>query len=464
MNKEPKLLKEATRTAIGSLTQLAAVGPQDLHIHYGTNETNKPQAFQFQSTYSQHTRFGLDCTSVYDLKSQNPKFGSKLKFEIPFEKQNMISSIIFKVNFPDINPYASSETTGIHYIDKLGYRLIKHVSFKINNEIIEQYTGQYMYLLHKLETREGYKEGLECMMGMNECSDMDEGEARTLYIPLHLWYSRTMQQFFPLLAFHNQKIYIEIEFESFKNLVVVSENIDHLINVTLTTSSTGVVKLKIQDALQNELANFNNIIDGEFYIDYIILDHIERDIYLKTPHDHVYNLSLLQSERINSDTAKVELHFNLPIKQLIFVITDNSNNFEFTPFHNARLLVGQAGNDTMDNQSSDYYSLIQNYYHNVCHPENENIYSYSFALNSGISEHNGVVHFGKLPTKILEINGVIDSYATYRHQKKPEESKTEIIDSITGPNPTIFLTIHIYARGYNVLRTSQGYGRVEFKA
>ena len=460
MNKEVKLLNEATRTAIGSLTQLAAVGPQDLHIHYGTNETNKAQAFQFQSTYSQHTRFGIDCTSVYDLKSQNPKFGSKLKFEIPFEKQNMISSIIFKVKFPDINPYATSETTGIHYVDKLGYRLIKHVLFKINNEIIEQYTGQYMYILHKLETRESYKEGLECMMGMNECSDMDEGEARTLYIPLHLWYSRTMQQFFPLLAFHNQKIYIEIEFESFENLVV-SEDSGHTVDVTLTPLSRGNVRLNI--APINPTKDFNNIVDCEFYIDYITLDHIERDIYLKSPHDHVYNLSLLQSERINSDTAKVELHFNLPIKQLIFVITDNSNGFDFTPFHNARLLVGQAGNDTMDNQSSDYYSLIQNYYHNVCHPENENIYSYSFALNSGISEHNGAVHFGKLPTKILEINGVIDSYATYRNQKY-NESKSDIIKSITGPYPTIFLTIYIYARGYNVLHTTQGYGRVEFKA
>jgi hypothetical protein len=78
----------------------------------------------------------------------------------------------------------------------------------------------------------------------------------------------------------------------------------------------------------------------------------------------------------------------------------------------------------------------------MSHPYEENIYSYSFALNSSISEHNGSVHFGQLKTKILEIEGpFLDK----------EGNNVENVN------------INIYARGYNVLHTQDGYGKVEFK-
>ena len=107
--------KTQTRIGVGSLTQLSAVGPQDLHIHSGT-DTEAPEAFSFQSKYSQHTHFGKGCSNVYDLKSCT--FGSRLDFEIPFEKQHLISNIILKIDMPDV--FASDrEDIMILFADKM---------------------------------------------------------------------------------------------------------------------------------------------------------------------------------------------------------------------------------------------------------------------------------------------------------------------------------------------------------
>jgi hypothetical protein len=422
-------------SAIGSLTQLAAVGPQDVHIHYGTDDI-EAKAFQFSENHNQYTRFGIDVNPVYDVKLT---YGTTHKFTIPFQKQHIISNITLKVDFPDIsNCYDCNTSTGIHYNNKLAYRLIKEVTFRLDGQIVDKYTGQYLYILHKLETKEGHKEGLETMTASCDCDSFLDGHAKTLYIPLHLWYSRTMKQFFPLLALSKQKFEIEISIEKLENLITC-ENSDKLVNVNLNILQNGEIKVSCNPTQSH--THIENTLDAQYYIDYIGLDDTERDMYISNYQTYVYNSLVYQNESLNKNVSKVDLHFNIPIKQLIFVIYNKNDLFEFLSFDTAQLIFAKTNNDMML-FTSNYYSLIQDYYHNLCHPYNENIHSYSFALNSGISEHNGAVHFGKLKTKILAING-------------PFKTK----DGIEKKN----VDIQIYARGYNVFHTNEGYGKVEFK-
>jgi hypothetical protein len=422
------------RSAIGSLTQLAAVGPQDLHIHY--NDKSSTTAFKFQSTYSQYTKFGIDISPVYDLKLT---CGTLHKFTIPFQKQHLISNITLKVDFPDVSSaYDKDTSTGIHYKNKLGYRLLKNIYIKLDGQIIESYSGQYLYMIHKMETPEPHREALEHMMSVCECDKLLDGSARTLYIPIPIWYTRTMKQFFPLLSLSKQKIEIELELEDINNLLVC-ENTENVISVKLNLASNQKIKLQCSEVKAHTY--IDNHLEAWYYIDYIALDDLERDLYIKNNHSHVYNTVMKQSEKISLKISKTDLHFNIPVKQIMFVLTSH-DDFEFCKFKTARLIFGKSTTDTMHNFEHTYYGIIQDYYHNMSHPYEENIYSYSFALNSSISEHNGSVHFGQLKTKILEIEGpFLDK----------EGNNVENVN------------IHIYARGYNVLHTQDGYGKVEFK-
>tara|TARA_B110000977_G_scaffold199291_1_gene286245 strand:- start:6813 stop:8102 length:1290 start_codon:yes stop_codon:yes gene_type:complete len=429
-------MKNLQHNAIGSLTQLAAVGPQDLHLHYG-NEDTKASAFKFESKYSQHTKFGIDISNTYQVRL---RYGDKHVFDVPFQKQHMISNITLKVKFPDISmAYDKSRSTGIHYANKLGYRLLKKVSFKLDGQVIESFTGQYLYILHKLETTESHREGLEMMTGMSECESLLNGDARTLYIPLPLWYARTMKQFFPLFTLKRQSLKIVIELESIENLIEC-ENEENVVDVS-TTSQNGRVKIQCNPAHSHTI--IESVIDAEYYIDYIVVDDIERNVYLEKNQTHVYNTVLYQTEKLKNDTSKILMHFNIPVKQLIFVFTDNNDMFKFYKFTSARLIFGKSANDLMNKFSSDYYTLLQDYYHNKCHAYNENIHSYSFALNASVSEHNGAIHLGQMTSKILDMNGPFI-----------KDDGTEIKN----------VSIHIYARGYNVFHIQEGYGSIEFKA
>ena len=58
----------------------------------------------------------------------------------------------------------------------------------------------------------------------------------------------------------------------------------------------------------------------------------------------------------------------------------------------------------MNYYSSDYFKLLQNYYHDKRYT-GENIYTYSFALQPFYGHPTGTIDFAKLQTKILEIHG-----------------------------------------------------------
>jgi hypothetical protein len=292
-------------------------------------------------------------------------------------------------------------------------------------------------MIHKLETSESHKEALEYMMSVCECDQLMNGNARTLYIPIPIWYTRTMKQFFPLLSLSRQKIEIELELEDINNLVVC-ENTENVVSVKVD-ASRGKIKLQCSEVKAH--SHIDNHLKAWYYIDYIALDNLERDMYIKNNHSHVYNTVITQSEKITKNISKIDMYFNIPIKQIIFVFTSH-DNFEFCKFKTARFIFGKSSTDTMHNFDHTYYSLIQDYYHNMNHAYDENIFSYSFALNSSISEHNGSVHFGQLKTKILETEGPF------------EDKDGNIIENVN---------VHIYARGYNVLHTQDGYGKVEFK-
>ena len=420
------------RTGIGSLTQLAAVGPQDIHIHYST-ENDEARSFQLEQQYTQHTPFALESNSVYSL--QNAHFGQVYKFTVPFQKQHLINNITLCVEFPALNQQMYNATY-VRYKNKLGYRLLKNIQILINNEIIESYTGQFLYILHALETDYEKQDALSLMMGVHESDLGLNGNRTTLYIPINIWYTKTMKQFFPLLSLHKQNVNIQFEFESLNNLIESDGDL-HFVSLNLKLNKPKIKTQLIpsfQQILDPDNNEISNTLNGQLLIDYVILDTKERDIFLHTQQTHVYNLVKLQQEFITTDTVHIDLLFTLPVKQFITVFTHEPSDLEFLEFTGARLIFGTGddSNNIMDYASPDILSLVEDYYHNYV-INTENIYSYSFALNAFQSEPNGSVHFGNLNTKVVEIIGAKGKYVT------------------------------IYARCYNIFTTNSGYGLVKFK-
>ena len=408
-------------SGIGSLNQLLAKSSESDFIHSNSS------AFRFQNIFMQYNHFGLDINSVYEFK--DIIWGNVHQFPIPHQKQNMIKNIWINIKLPALNQNIANSTY-VHYINNLGYNIIKNVYFKLDDQIIDSFTGHYLYVLHNLESTTSQLDTLNILTGTHNADNGINGNSQNLFIPIPLWHSKTLQQYFPLLATSQQKFVLQIEFEKLENIILSDGDITNISLQLKTASNKIFTKFNVYNI--NILDSNNNIIPNHFsinlLIDYILLNDIERDLFLKNEQSFMFPTHQTQVHFLKNEIEHIQLQFSFPVKQIIFILTSREHNdFNFNTFNVARLLLSDT---YMDYFTSDYYSTIQDYFHNFC-VNDKNIHSFNFSLNSFIGEPNGFVHFGKLKNKVLEIHGAQNNY------------------------------IHIFARSINVFNTAQGFGNLK---
>ena len=97
---------------------------------------------------------------------------------------------------------------------------------------------------------------------------------------------------------------------------------------------------------------------------------------------------------------------------------------------------------------SDYFSLVQPWYHFTSIPEETGYHVYSFALNPEAMDPSGTTNFGKLTNVSLQLT---PSAAAFEANTKPEDR----LDS-TNPLPQQTFQVFIRALNFNIVRVSGG--------
>ena len=410
------------QSGIGSKTQLLAKSIESDFIHSDSS------AFMFQKSFLNYHHFGIDINPITEFK--DILWGSTTNIPIPHEKQHMIKNLWLNIKLPSLNQNLANSTY-VHYVNNLGYNIIKNVHYKIDDQIIDSYSGLYLYILHNMESSTNHLNSLYNLTSTHIADNGMNGNFQNVFIPIPLWHSKTLQQYFPLLSITNQKLTLQIEFEKYENLITSDGDITNVSLQLKTTAKKVFTLLNVHNL--NILDSNNNIISNRFsfnlYIDYIIVNDIERDIFLKNEHSFTFPTHEKQVYFMKNNIEHIDLQFSFPVKQIIFVITSHEfNDFTFKSFSTARFILSDT---YMNYYSPDYFSSIQDYYHNFS-INNNNIFSFNFSLNSFIGEPNGFIHFGKLKNKVLEIHGAQNNF------------------------------IHIFARSINVLNISNGFGNLLF--
>jgi hypothetical protein len=132
-------------------------------------------------------------------------------------------------------------------IDNLGSQMIKNVTFSVGGQIIQKFSGQYLYNLVERDFS-GEKKKLYYNMTGNtpELNDPANSgtrvnvypnayydgspagpepsiRARKLYIPLNIWFTLASKMAFPLVSLQYNELYIEIEMRPVNELYVVRD-------------------------------------------------------------------------------------------------------------------------------------------------------------------------------------------------------------------------------------------------
>lgn len=234
----------------GGLLNLVSYGNQNIILN------GNPSKTMFKFVYAKYTNFGLqkfrlDFDGARTLRLNE---SSTFDFKIP-RYADLLMDTYLVVTLPTIwSPILPpTDCSGqwlpyeFKWIDNLGTQMIKQVRFVVGGQIIQQFSGQYLYNLVERDFSETKKNVYYNMTGnVAELNDpansgtrsnvypsayyttAPEGpepsiRARKLYIPLNIWFTLAAKMAFPLVSLQYNELHIEVEIRPVNELFVVRD-------------------------------------------------------------------------------------------------------------------------------------------------------------------------------------------------------------------------------------------------
>jgi hypothetical protein len=126
--------------------------------------------------------------------------------------------------------------------------------------------------------------------------------AKTLYVPLQFWFCRNPGVAIPLIALQYHEVRVNVQFETWQNCQYAESGVGR--PVALAARSLAAASL---------------------YVDYVYLDTEERRRFAQQSHEYlIEQLQYTGAESITSSSNKVQLNFNHPVKELMWVVQRDS--------------------------------------------------------------------------------------------------------------------------------------------
>ena len=445
----------------GGLMQLVAYGAQDVYL------TGNPQITFFKVVYRRHTNFAIE--SIEQTFNGTPDFGKKVHCTIS-RNGDLVSNMTLKL---DIEITDSGVSTHGAWSAFLGHRILNYVDIEIGGTRIDRQYGEWMHLWNQLTLPAGKEAGYNRMIGhklglvgeqnsttgagvVNAVVAANLNSSFSLNIPLQFWFCRNPGLALPLIALQYHEVRVTVDFRAAKECF------------------TSFNDLNFGTAAPHKPTT-GGIIDAKLFVDYIYLDTDERRRFAQLTHEYlIEQVQYTGAETITTDSNKIKLNFNHPIKELVWVVQkqDNIDKCEYFNYTKSATLnplnpggeqsavmddktagaavAGAAvnmcktaklqlnGGDRFSERTGDYFNMVQPYYHHTRIPYT-GINSYSFALRPEEHQPSGTCNFSRLDSAVLMLG-------------------TDGVASTSADNAEV----RVYALNYNVLRVMSGMGGLAY--
>ena len=233
------------------------------------------------------------------------QFGSTTeKLQIDTTPIGWIKNMTLRIELSALTT-TSNDTGYINWVDSIGHAIIESINLKLGNTILFDSIfpyGLWLDIHNELNDPDMLEWG---MIGKHSSIDglrKYETNKKVLYVPLHFWFSESLDSALPYFLFPNKEsgLQISIQLRRFKDLVLLSSG-----NPLPTTPEITKLQL-IYDIIQvpdNKLASL-------------------KEQYRKIPYQIYFNHKDFYEQSLNSI---VNLNFeDAPISKLVFVIRNNS--------------------------------------------------------------------------------------------------------------------------------------------
>lgn len=416
----------------GGLLQLVAQGAQDAYL------SGNPQITFWRGLYKRHTNFAMEPFRV-NLTGQ-AAWGTKHS-AILGRHADLISSAYIEVQLK--NEAGNTLVYAPAALDARGlYNLVEYVELDIGGQVIDRQYGEFMYLWSQLTLKADDRTKLATLFGGNASNNTCGESGRphrgnVSYIPLSFWFARNPGAALPLIALQYHEVKINILW-----------NKARLIYNDTTVTSQGP-----------DQANL--------LIDYVYLDVEERRRMAQESHEYlIEQLQFNEDKGITSAQNRIDLTFNHPVKELIWVTQQSirkncklkGDETTLSPLDYDEIIYDCSfqinGQDRIPSLPGRYFNTVQPFqHHSGVHSPRSNtsdaetpsngVYMYSFAIKPEEHQPSGTCNFSRIDTATLVFS--VDGNK-----------------AISSRDDTENYDVRVYAVNYNVLRVMSGMGGLAY--
>jgi hypothetical protein len=313
--------------------QLVSYGAQDIYI------SGNPQITFWKVLYKRHTNFAMEAIEV--TFNGQADFGRRVTAVISRNADLMYRTYI-QVTLPQI--VLTVPNTRFRWLNYVGHRLLKQVEIEIGGSRIDRQYGDWMQIWTQLTQPIGTQASFDDMVGnsadlvllkdaggvaldatcaaseaTNSCLSRAGTPLKTLYIPLQFWYCRNPGLAIPLIALQYHEVRINVEFEQNYNCCY-ADIAQGDMNV-MPSYNGGVLNLGNGVTAVSQL----QLVAASLYVDYVYLDTEERRRFAQQSHEYLIDqLQFTGDETVTASSNKIQMNFNHPVKELIWVVQRDS--------------------------------------------------------------------------------------------------------------------------------------------
>jgi len=387
----------------------------------------------FKHSYKNHTNYAKD---TRELNFKNGiHFGQTCSFRFDEDGKygDLVSNIIIAIDLPDISSYTNINGRKFGYCNGVGNALAKNIYLRVNGNLIDQHTSEWLDIYSQLTVKPGCKDNYFSMIKKFDDTSYNTTSftGGRVYIPLQFWFCRNISNrnssmVFPLCSLFNSSIELALDIRSFTSIIVSEDGV-----------LTGAPILDISY--------------GCLFIDYIILEEEERREYINLP-NQLNILNQMQFYTYDVSAGITDSLFSLksmhyPITEILFVVRRNdslvaNDYFNYSSVTNANIANASNpiksvrlifdGSDRIKTTDASVFTMLEPTKVHTNTPVNKFIHVYSFALEpEKLEQPNGLCNFSELQNPQI--------YLTFN-------------------SPIVASTLFIYAVNYNVLLCGNGLG------
>ena len=423
--------------------QLLASGPQDRFF------TIDPEYSYFLQSFKKHSNFAREYVNIDP--ENTPDFGGKVRFRIPQNTGDLLTTVSVKMKLPAISTIIYDDP---RYIESIGHALIEYVDLIIGGKIIQRIPSDYLQIYSEHNITQTKQRALKELIGKypertvdTRVSDKDilgiigtANQDEEFFVDLPFYFYNNPELAIPLCAITKQELEIEIKIRNHDHLIIKGTT------GQLQPVTPGTIHLK----------------DFRLVTEVVFLDSVEKVKIMKEKKDYI--ITQIQQNVFDIPQGNQEGQFRLdfvnPVRELYFIIqrqgdTGTNEGQYITPFDYDNTLADTGGKYILY-ENLDYLTLdldgqpiitqetgnviflkaVQAAIHHSKTQLIRRFYSYSFALEPEKWYPTGQVNFSLIKEQILNLS--LTPCADYARQ------------------------FRVYALSHNILRVSEGTARTIF--